>query len=140
MRRDKSHSGAFTNEFVSCLTLSCIHRQELLLLVLLLVLLATGILHGLPGLTSCRCDNIGLVSGQYRACVVDSGWAENYMPCITVLYVQGILILSLLIFMRSLYSLKNFYIYLLVQVSNNAMSSKKYYVVVFVYMYMYVEK
>ena len=37
----------------------CIHSQELLLLALLLVLLATG---DLPGLTSCRCDNIGLVS------------------------------------------------------------------------------
>ena len=42
---------------------SChIHSQELLLLVLLLVLLAMGILNDLPGLTSCRCDNIGLVS------------------------------------------------------------------------------
>ena len=40
----------------------CIHSQELLLLVLLLVLLATGILNDLPGLTSCCCDNIGLVS------------------------------------------------------------------------------
>ena len=40
----------------------CIHSQELLLLVLLLVLLATGILNDRPGLTSCRCDNIGLVS------------------------------------------------------------------------------
>ena len=35
---------------------------ELLLLALLLVLLATGILSDLPGLTSCHCDNIGLVS------------------------------------------------------------------------------
>ena len=41
---------------------SCIHSQELLLLVLLLVLLATGILNDLPGLTGCRCDNIGLLS------------------------------------------------------------------------------
>ena len=40
----------------------CIYSQELLLLALLLVLLATGILNDLPGLTSCRCDNIGLVS------------------------------------------------------------------------------
>ena len=35
----------------------CIHSQELQLLVLLLVLLATGILNDLPGLTSCRCNN-----------------------------------------------------------------------------------
>ena len=40
----------------------CIYGQELLLLALLLVLLATGILNDLPGLTSFRCDNIGLVS------------------------------------------------------------------------------
>ena len=40
----------------------CIHSQELLLLAQLLVLLAMGILDGLPGLTSCRCENIGLVS------------------------------------------------------------------------------
>ena len=40
----------------------CIHSQELLLLALQLVLLAMGILNDLPGLTSCRCDNIGLVS------------------------------------------------------------------------------
>ena len=39
----------------------CIHSQELLLLALLLVLLATGILNDLPRLTSCRCDNIRLV-------------------------------------------------------------------------------
>ena len=39
-----------------------IHSQELLLLVLMLLLLATGILNDLPGLTSCFCDNIGLVS------------------------------------------------------------------------------
>ena len=31
-------------------------------IALLLVLLATGILNSLPGLTSCRCNNIGLVS------------------------------------------------------------------------------
>ena len=37
----------------------CIDSQELLLLALVL---ATGILNNLPGLTSCRCDNIGLVS------------------------------------------------------------------------------
>ena len=44
------------------MTESCrIHGQELLLLALLLVLLATGVLNNLPGLTSCRCDNIGLV-------------------------------------------------------------------------------
>ena len=77
MRRDKSHSGAFTNELVSCLTSSsvgglerdiwhmtdsrCIHSQELLLLALLLVLLGTGILNDRPGLTSCRYDSIGLV-------------------------------------------------------------------------------
>ena len=40
---------------------SCrIHSQELLL-TLLLVLLVMCILNDLPGLTSCRCDNIGLV-------------------------------------------------------------------------------
>ena len=69
----------------------------------MLVLLATGILNDLPGLTSCHCDNIGLVS-----------LAGNYVFYITVLCVQGIPILSLLIFMPSLYShsnLKNFYIY-----------------------------
>ena len=55
------------------LTLSCggglahershrIHSQELLLLALPFVLLATGILNDLLGLKSCRCDNIGLVS------------------------------------------------------------------------------
>ena len=38
-----------------------IHSHQLLLLVLLLVLLATGILNDLPGLTSCRCDRIELV-------------------------------------------------------------------------------
>ena len=68
----------------------CIHSQELLLLALLLVLLATGILNNLPGWTSCHCDNIRLVS-----------WAENYVSYMTV---QGIPILSLLIFMPSLYS------------------------------------
>ena len=78
MRRGKSHPGAFTNKLVTCLTLSgggglgrdiwhmtesrCIHGQELLLLALLLILLAMGILNDLPGLTSCRCDNTGLVS------------------------------------------------------------------------------
>ena len=36
------------------------HSQELLLLALSLVLLATGILNYLPGLTSRHCDNIGL--------------------------------------------------------------------------------
>ena len=40
----------------------CIHSQELLLLAQLLVLLAMGILDDLPGLTSYRCENIGLVS------------------------------------------------------------------------------
>ena len=71
MRGDKSHSGAFTNKLVSCLTSSgggglgrdvwhmteshCIHSQELLLLVLLL---AMGILK--------------LSLRQYRAYVVDS--------------------------------------------------------------------
>ena len=40
----------------------CIPSQELLLLTLLLVLLAMGMLNDLPGLTSCHCDNIGLVS------------------------------------------------------------------------------
>ena len=44
----------------------CIHSQELLLLALLLVLLATGKLNNRPGLTSCPCDNIR------KACVVDS--------------------------------------------------------------------
>ena len=45
---------------------SCrIHSQELLLLALLFVLLATGILNDLPGLTS-------LLLRQHRACVVDS--------------------------------------------------------------------
>ena len=39
----------------------CIHSQELLLLALLLVLLATGILNDLPGLTSCRCDLVSLI-------------------------------------------------------------------------------
>ena len=53
-----------------------IHSQELLLLALLLVLLATGILNNLPGWTSCHCDNIRLVS-----------WAENYVSYMTV---QGI--------------------------------------------------
>ena len=80
----------------------CIHSQELLLLALLFVLLATGILNDLPGLTSCRCDNIGLVS------LILLGWELH------VLY-HCIPILSLLIFMPSLYShcnLKNVYIYL----------------------------
>ena len=78
MRREKSHSGAFTNKLVSCLTSSdggglgsdiwhwtescCFHSQELLLLALVLVLLAMGVSNNLPGLTSCHCDNIGLVS------------------------------------------------------------------------------
>ena len=73
----------------------CIHSQELLLLAIILVLLATGILNDPPGLTSCHCDNIGLVS------LILLGWE---------LRVQGIPILSLLIFMPSLYS--NFHIYL----------------------------
>ena len=38
----------------------CIHREELLLLALLLVLLAKGIINDL-GLTSCLFNNIGLV-------------------------------------------------------------------------------
>ena len=45
---------------------------------------------------------------QYRVFVVDS-WAWNYVSYITVICVQVIPILSLLIFMPSLY---NFYIYL----------------------------
>ena len=36
--------------------------KSYLLLAPLLVLLATGILNDLPGLTSCHCDHIGLVS------------------------------------------------------------------------------
>ena len=39
----------------------CIYSQELLQLALLLVLLATGILNDLPGLTSSSCDIIRLV-------------------------------------------------------------------------------
>ena len=38
-----------------------IHSQGLLLLSLLPVLLATGILNDLPGLTSCHCNNVELV-------------------------------------------------------------------------------
>ena len=113
MRRDKSHSGAFTNQLVFNIkfTLSgggglgrdiwhmieshCIHSEELLLLALLLVLLA--ILNDLPGLTSCRRDKIGLVSlilliGLGITCLI-----SLYYAC-----VQGILILSLLIFIYAI--------------------------------------
>ena len=84
----------------------CIHSQELLLLALLLVLLATGILNDLP------VDKIDKLSlQQYRAWVIDSLGLE-IVSYITVLCVQGILILSLLIFMPSLCSHSNFYIYL----------------------------
>ena len=40
-----------------------IHSQELITAdsATVIVLLAMGILNDLPGLTSCRCDNIGLV-------------------------------------------------------------------------------
>ena len=42
---------------------SChIQSQELLLLALPFVLLAMGTVNDLPALSSCRCDNIGLVS------------------------------------------------------------------------------
>ena len=125
MRRDKSHSGAFTNKLASCLTSSShkavegfgtfrlshdrscrIHSLELVLLVLLLVLLAMVIL---PGWTSCRRDNIGLLS------LILSDW--EYVSYITVLCVQGIPILSLLIFMPSLYSHSNLNIYLYIMPS-----------------------
>ena len=56
-----SGGGGLGRDIWHMLESHCIHRQELLLLALLLVLLATGILNDLPGLTSCRCDNIGLV-------------------------------------------------------------------------------
>ena len=39
-----------------------IHSQELLPLALLLISHATGIINDLPGVTSCRCNNIGFVS------------------------------------------------------------------------------
>ena len=52
----------------------CIHSPELLLLALLLVLLATGILNNRPGLTSCCCDNIGLVS------LILLGWVAIACP------------------------------------------------------------
>ena len=57
-----SSGGGLTRDI--CHTTECchIHSQVLLLLALLLVLLATGTLNDLPGLTSCHCDNIGLVS------------------------------------------------------------------------------
>ena len=55
-------------------------------------LACTGILNDLQGLTSCHCDNIGLVL------LILLGW-ELRVPYITVLCVQGIPILSLLIFM-----------------------------------------
>ena len=56
----------------------------------------------------------GRLVRQYRACVVDSlGLGIIYVSYITVLCVQGILMLSLLIFMPSVHSnLKNFYFYL----------------------------
>ena len=53
------------------------HSQELLLLVLPLLLLATGILNDLPGLTSCCCDNVGLVSLF--------SW-DGKLPCLISLY------------------------------------------------------
>ena len=56
----------------------------------------------------------GRLVQQYRACVIDSLGLGSTCH-ITVLCVQGILSLSLLIFMPSLYShsnLKNFCIYL----------------------------
>ena len=87
----------------------CIHSQELLLLALLLVLLATGTINDLPGL-SCNCDNIGLVS------LILLGWELRVISpyyIYLLLSVQGIPILSLLIFMPSLYShsnLKKFHI------------------------------
>ena len=46
----------------------------------------------------------GRLVRQYRACVVDSTWAGNYVSYITVLCVQGIPILSPSLFMPSLYS------------------------------------
>ena len=58
-----SGGGGFRRDIWHMTESRCIHSQELLLLALLLVLLATGILNNLPGLTSCRrCDNIGLGS------------------------------------------------------------------------------
>ena len=74
----------------------CIHSQELYTAASATACLAaTGILNDLPGLTSCCCNNIGLVS-----------LSRNYMSYITV---QGIPILSLLIFMPSHSNLKNFF-------------------------------
>ena len=61
-----------------------------------------------------RSTRIGKLSlQQYRACVVDS-LGLGIVSYITVLYILGIPILSLLIFMPSLYSHSNFYIYLYV--------------------------
>ena len=78
-----------------------IHGQELLLLALLLVLLATGILNDLLGLTSCRCDNIGLVL------LILLRWELRVLYHCTMCSRLGIPILSLLIFMPSLYSHSN---------------------------------
>ena len=56
----------------------CIHSRGLLLLALLLVLLATGILNNLPGLASCHCDNIGLVS------LILLGWELHHCTMCTM--------------------------------------------------------
>ena len=81
MRVDKSHGGG-------------IHKQVHVKQCILLVLLATGIINDLPGLTSCHCDNIGLVS-----LILLGG---NYVSYITVQCVQGNPIFSPL---PSLYSI-----------------------------------
>ena len=64
----------------------CIHSQELLLLSLLLVLLATGILNDLPGLTSCCCDNIGLVLLILFGSMCTKRHDLVFMPCLSNYY------------------------------------------------------
>ena len=82
----------------------CIHSQELLLLALLLVSLTTGILNNLPGLTSCRCDNIGLAS------LILLGWELRVLYHCTMCTRHLDLVSP--DFMPSLYSHSNLKIYL----------------------------
>ena len=83
----------------------CIHSPELLLLALLLVLLATGILNDLPGLTSCHCDNIGLVL------LIPLDWELRVLLYHCTMCTRHPDLVSL-DFLPSLYSHFNSYIYL----------------------------
>ena len=57
-----SSGGGLGRDIWHMTEIHCIHSQELLLLALLLVWLATGALNNLPGLTSCHCNDIAPVS------------------------------------------------------------------------------